>query len=169
MYMYMCSLTRAQLISEVHSLSRERSSLVRQLEESTATFEQQLNEISNTCKTLMDHHPLSLGFTTEVDYISPGTVKLANAEAQLNRVQGENHSLNEEFSQLKHDSEALTEKEEELKLRVEELESELREARTTMETSQFLYDIQHAPVVHINDPFSTQYLNHLLVLFCLRS
>lgn len=64
-------------------------------------------------------------------------MKLANAEAQLTSVQGENHTLNEELSQLQSESKALTEKEEELKLRVEELEGELREARTTMETSQF--------------------------------
>lgn len=64
-------------------------------------------------------------------------MKLANAEAQLTSVRGENHTLNEELSQLQSESKALTEKEEELKLRVEELEGELREARTTMETSQF--------------------------------
>ena len=45
-----CSLSRVELISEVRSLSRERSSLVRQLQKSTATFEQQLNDISNTCE-----------------------------------------------------------------------------------------------------------------------
>lgn len=52
-------------------------------------------------------------------------------------MQGENHSLKEELSQLQSESKALSEKEEELKSRVEELEGELREARTTMETSRF--------------------------------
>ena len=64
-------------------------------------------------------------------------MKLANVESKLTSAQGENHSLKEELSQLQSESKALSEKEEELKLRVEELEGELREARTTMETSQF--------------------------------
>lgn len=55
----------------------------------------------------------------------------------MTSAQGENHSLKEELSQLQSESKALSEKEEELKSRVEELEGELREARTTMETSQF--------------------------------
>ena len=64
-------------------------------------------------------------------------MKLANVESKLTSAQGENHSLKEELSQLQSESKALSEKEEELKSRVEELEGELREARTTMETSQF--------------------------------
>lgn len=44
------SLSRAELISEVHSLSRERSSLVQRLEESTATFKQQFESFNRSCK-----------------------------------------------------------------------------------------------------------------------
>ena len=50
-------------------------------------------------------------------------------------MQRDNCSLSEELSQLKQSSEELTEKDEELKLRVEELEGELREAKSTVETS----------------------------------
>lgn len=56
----------------------------------------------------------------------------------MTSVQRENCLLSEKLSQQKEESEALVEKEKELSLQVEELEKELREVKSTMETSRRL-------------------------------